>query len=145
MFPSPPRPLPPQFFQAAGQVLYTLRDMTSGCLSQCQGTRAFPLLIWQTTVTMEKDLGVKSRAWGSSQSSPRTTVWVRTRRVFSVGVGGGGCHRGLQALHPICVACWVAVPGNQLIIIECLLLVLKMQPSLSPPRNQERQQGLYFP
>lgn len=39
-------------------------------LPQHQGSSAFQLLTEQTTITIGKDVGFNSRAWGKSQSSP---------------------------------------------------------------------------
>lgn len=91
--PHPPIPFLPNFFQTADKLIntYIPRGTTSGCLPQHQGTGAFPLCIWQTTMRTEKDLGVKSRAWGKQPKLPKA----------------GAGHPGVQALCPICVARWV--------------------------------------
>lgn len=99
LFPPSPCPLPPQFFQAAGKLLYILRGTISGVSPNAKAQGHSQILIWQTTVAMEKDLGVKSRAQGNSRSPHLSTGWAHTRRASSVW----GCRPPWPPGSPSCL------------------------------------------
>lgn len=56
--------LPLPFSQQADKLLQTPQVPTSGVSPPNQVSGASRFLLWQATITMEKDVGVNSRAWG---------------------------------------------------------------------------------